>query len=377
MAFTITSNGSQEELERDMAAIGLQVENSKPAEKPAEQAATPGEETPAAEAGSEVATETAPVEKKTQKEAQTPAGEEPQKKRGGDFKSKAEKAQALVERLQQDLELEQGSKKKLESQLAEAQAALSKLQPAEAKPKPEEGPVKPKRPTVADFEYDDDKFQAALTHYEDEALPAYYQALNKKQLDDALAAHETKRQEERQQEQAKLEYAKFEARRDAVAKELPDYDEVIGAIPDADIEYTNGQGQTFEHYIQHTATSPADLLYYFGKDTIDNESAELKRFMALPDGYAIVRELGILEDRLIRERTGKAPTKVAAKAPAVETKAPAKASEAPPARPRQAAADPIEPVGTRTATPQDTLAAAAARGDSKAFRALRDQGVNR
>ena len=53
------------------------------------------------------------------------------------------------------------------------------------------------------------------------------------------------------------------------------------------------------------------------------------------------------------------------------------ASEAPPARPRQAAADPIEPVGTRTATPQDTLAAAAARGDSKAFRALREQGVNR
>lgn len=326
------------------------VEPSVPSEKPSDSpSAEPvGESAPVSE------TEKKPQETQAAK-PETPA--EPKPPQRGNFESRRKSLERQVDRLQDDLELERGSKTKLETQLAEAQAELAKLKPAEA-PKVE-GPTRPTRPAFPRREaddYDGSKYEAAMAQYQTNAgkyeddMDAYRAAVSERSVQEAIAKKDKERQEREDAAKVERENNELRARITEQAKAFSDYDEVIGALPEEPIP-TNPD---FDRAIL-ASDNPAILIRHFALDYLDHDSMDRDRLLKLSP-HKMVMELGRLEDKLVAEHAK--PVVVAPKTEVpVAAAPPAPAAEPPkpperPARPRQQPQPdaPIEPVGSRAST---------------------------
>ncbi len=338
---------------------------AEPEKKITEQPAKPGEKTPVAAVGSESTPASEPGEKKPQESSQA-APPEPKPTATHGFKSKAEKAQQLVDRLQQDLELEKGSKATLLAKLATAEAELAKLKPAVPAAAADTGPVKPKRPTRAECDYDDERYEAAMDTY-DTSMDTYNQAMSQKAVSDALVADRAKQHKDQMEAQQNAAFNQWVERRDTGAQRYPDWQETFEALPeDADFPPDSAARAAVLE-----SENTADLMYYFAKDVLENDGKELQRVSKLGP-VAQVREITRLEQKLASQHENPVveTAPAAAVAPVAE---PAKPPEKVPAKPKQPAVivEPIETVGSHSVgtggqRTLQKLAELAAEGDQEA-----------
>jgi hypothetical protein len=270
--------------------------------------------------------------------------------------------EARIARLSDDLELERGGKATLRQQLDEAKQQLATLQP-----KGDEAPqalVKPKRPTKAEFDFDEGQYDAALEKY-DQDVDAYYTALSAKTTADTIAQKEAERQEREVKAAEQRAAAEFSSRMDADKADIEDYDDYVGSLgeqvlPGAVVGYI----QEAEH--------PAMLLYHFMKDAVDEGGKDLARITALSPVMQ-VRELTKLEEKMTA-KPAEAPEPAT---PTPPTKKPEKSPETVPVRPKpvvQVPDEPIRPVGSRALPSMDHLSSA---GSAAAYIRMRQAGVNR
>lgn len=374
MAVTLESSTQDvQEMQDALVAAGLTVrEPEKPAEpvkpaaeekNPSETKEAPGEQIPAetkveAPAATEVA-EPKTTQEPTQEEG-TPE-EKPSKSKGG-FQAKVEKLTRRVDMLQEELEAKTGNEAALRQKLEEAQAELAALKP---QPKEESGPVRPKRPTRKDFDFDEDKYEEALAKY-DQELDEYHQALRDKDRAEALAEFE-------KTAQARAEEAAFLARRNADAKTIEDFDEVIAMLPPETETSKIEIPPAVMTYIMQKSQHPAKLMYFLAKDYLENDSEARDRLAGM-DPIDQLLEIREIERDLVAK--AKAEPKPAKTAPAKAAEPNPPKPEAAPAKPKPKAETPeapIDPVGSRTtAAPEsmEQLAARAAAGDAGAQKAL-------
>jgi hypothetical protein len=311
------------------------LEPSVPPEKPSESPSTDpdGESAPASEA------EKKPQETQVAKPVEAPPAE-PKPPRGN-FESRRKSLERQVDRLQDDLELERGSKTKLESQLAEAQAQLAKLKPAEASKV--EGPVRPVRPAFPRREaddYDGSKYEAAVGKYDadarkyDDDMEAYRVA----SLNDAIAKRDKESKDREEAARIERQNNEVRARFTEQAKAFPDFDELVEAMPEEPVPTT----PDFDQAVMGSENS-ALMVRHFMLDFLDNKSVDRERLLKMTP-HRMVMELGKLEDKLVAEHAK--PVAAAPPAPAAE---PPKPPERPARPPRQQPqpTPPIEPVGSR------------------------------
>ena len=336
-------------------------------QKSSEQPAKPGGD-PAAPGGETVSASEAGKDK-AQGDKPPADGEEHRLSRGN-FKSKLQKAQDQVSRLQEDLDAERGSKTKLQTQLDEAKARLAALETKDGETattteKKDEGPARPKRPTRADYDYDEERFEQALAEY-DTGMDAYNNALVEKRVADALTAREKKAADEKAESERTVAFNKFVERKDAGREQIAGWDETFEALDGNPIDLT----PVMEAYVLESE-NPALLMYHFALDALNGDSAELKRFAAMHP-VAQVREITRLEQRLATEAGQPATATPQAKAPT--PKPTTVVTEKSPAKPKTTQVDePIETVGSRAGTGGDTPEKAVARGDMKAYMAMRNR----
>lgn len=382
---TLTSNTeSAESLAEVLRSRGITLDEpeQKPAEatetKPSEQPVKTGEDAPAP--GSETAPVSDAEEKKPQEQSTKPKEDDDNHPSRGKFKAEKTRLREQIARISDDLETERGSKAALRAKLEAAEAELAKLtKPSEATPK-EEALQRPKRPTRAEFEYDDDKYEAAMSAYEVQ-VDEFNTKMTDKRVTDALAARDKADQDKAQKAVADAFWDDFVARRDAEAAEIEDYKDLLEAVPDFEVS-----PDVRMRIIQSEV--PAHLVHYFMKDHVENDGKELARLSRL-DPLIQGREVAKIESKLMLERAqGKKPAPAAPKVAPVVTKQPA--DEAPiveekpaepvkktePAKPpvRPALEAPIEPLGSRSNTRTKTLADAKTPQE---FIALRNQGIQR
>jgi hypothetical protein len=307
---------------------------------------------PPAESATASEAEKKPQETQAAKPGETPPAEpKPQR---GNFESRRKSLERQVDRLQDELEHERGSKTKIEAQLAEMQAKLAKLEPAEA-PKVE-GPVRPTRPAFPRREaddYDGSKYEAAVSKYDadarkyDDDMEAYRVAVSDRSVNEAIAKKDKERQAQEAQAAIDRQNAEIRAKISEQAKEFEDFAELVEAMPEEPVPTT----PDFDRAIE-ASERPAILIRHFMLDFLDHNSVDRERLLKLSP-HRMVMELGRLEDKLIAEKNAapvpapkkEVPPVVAPPAPATE---PPKPPERP-ARPRQQPQPeaPIEPVGSR------------------------------
>ena len=394
---TIDTNTQSEQEVRDaFIAHGLEPkiveppkkpETAKPVvEKPSESAGAPGDVVPVEPADGTVVTEEGkPTQEAAPAPTQTP---EAHKKAKGGFQAKLDKATAKIDYLQDELDNERGDKTRIAEKLATAQAELDRLKGGDAKPEPakDAGPVRPKRPEMpdlAEFDYDQEKFQAAMKNYRglaakyDEEMEEYIAASTAKQVADGIAADKEKDRKARE-ENAVIEASNaFVALKDKDAAEYgeeawgelladePDWKAISPVLPDVILD-----SEIPGHLMMHLYQNPEEL----------ERISEMTDRLGRPNLIRQATALGKIEDKLAAEVKAKRaaggdkkpePKPVAAAEVVVDT---------PPAKPKPPKAEtpdaPIRPVGGRTAgsaTPDYNalLDAAAKAGDSKEFRRLR------
>lgn len=379
MAVILSSNTQSEaELTAALKAAGQEIVDE-PAKAPAvaQDSAQESSEQPAKEpgdAGADAGGEsTAPVSETGNKQDATKAkgeGEQPKPQHDDDtlsrgkFKTKLRRAEERAERLATDLEAERGSRTKLQAELDTVKAEIAKLKGEAAPEAKADGPVRPSRPTLRDAEFDQDKYEQMLDEY-DQKLDAYNAELRKRDLEQAVQAKETERAEREKAEAAERAQREFADRLATDKKAYPDWDQVMDELGDEPVMTTD----TIEAYITQ-AENPGALLYFFAKDAAGegNEIARFQRMSPLKQ----VAEVAKLEERLVRERN--AATVSEDSTPAAP---PTKQAERAPAQPPRKVESPIEPVGSRAKSTVDTLEAAAARGDMKAYQRLRAEQIRR
>jgi hypothetical protein len=382
LAVTLTSSTqSPEEIKEALKANGYEVEDSKvePAgDGKSEQSGKSGDTSATAKTGeSDSASD---PEKKESQETQAegdkkPLAEEPTKReRPGrhDFKSKIQKQEERILKLADDLDLERGDRRRLQQKLEEALAELQTLKGGSTdKPKVDEGPVKPVRPVLADFEFDQEKYDLALQKYDDE-LVAYTKAMAVKEVAEEQAKQEQARIAKEAKETQAREVQAFRDRCQAEIHLLPDYEDLAEAMPTEAVPVGEGTEDAIRE-----SDHPALLIHYFMVDVVDNGGVESKRFREMSHAKQI-REITKLEQQLVAklEKTAAAAPKEEPPAkPAVVTDA--QQPEKTPARQRPQAKvpeEPIEPVGSRSGRTQVSLDQAT---NLKDFIRLRRQGVAR
>jgi len=337
-----TANVSAEEVNAMLGAQGLTPDGVKaPAEVPPAKTEpavpsvppTAAGEPPSAAPAGESAAPSEGAEKTpqagTQEEGKAPPAAEPPnpaKVARANFESRQVKLKKQIDALQTDLELERGSKAGLERKLEELQAELEKLKPAEAKTDAVTPPalVRPKRPTKADFDYDDDRYEAALDEHEvklDEYMKAVAKQESEKSTREAREAEEKRQREEA----ATAEEREYQARFNKGRQEIADWDEVIESAPELEVtEVTQG-------FIRQSEI-PADLVHHFLQN-----SEELHRIEKL-DPLRRVRALTTVELKLEEQRKARSGGQPVAAAPVVET---------PPTPATPPAPAPAQPISTR------------------------------
>lgn len=366
---TIVSNTeSRESLDAVLKSRGITpdvsepvIETAKAPETPTPPPAIPGE-SPSGQTG-----ESAPVletgKESTQVTQAVPPVPPAEPKPEAKFEPRRKQLERQVARLHEDLELERGSKTTLQTKLAEAEAKLAELTPAIPK---DDTPVKPKRPTRAEHEFDDEKYEVAMDKHEQD-MAAYHAAVTDKTVNDRLAKRDQEDKDKAAKASADAYYADYEKRRDEEAGEIPDYRERLEASPDFKVP------DAVEMKILQSEI-PAHLIHFFLLDAQEGEGKELARISRL-DPVFQGREVARIETRLAVERE---LAKKAAAAPVVAEVqvTPPKPPETPPAKPIKKAPlePPIEPLGSRTNGHTPTLAEAKT---PKEFFALRAQGINR
>jgi len=389
---TIEQNfGTDEEVKEALASLGFEpavevppASTEVPKPETSEQPGKPGGKT-AAEPDGKIAPGTETGEPKPQ---EVPPGEseEERKKSKGGFQKKIETLTAKTERLREELEDERGDKTRLQERLAEAERQLAEHQVSKPEAdKKDEGPVRPKRPSLpelSEFEYDAEKFAAAMKKYRteeakyDEELMAYVEAVADKKAESKIAADQERQRSEH------VEAKRIEAENAFVERRIADpaneeLQETVALLPKdykGFLEFEK-EAEAARVYIKFKSKTPAALMLHFAKDHLENDGKETERFLAM-DPIDHVFELREIEKKILADReAAKAPTPTKEKEPK-----PAEARrETPPAKPQQAKVPdaPIEPVGGRVSTSdpgnlQDQLAAAAERGDPREVRRIRD-----
>ncbi len=365
-------------------------ENKEKTEKPGE----PGDKV-SAEPGDKSAAATEVAEPKTQETTtETEESKKKDKPKGG-FQAKIEKKTLEVATLRAELEAERGDKTRLRERLEEAEAKLVDLKsPVAAEPE-KAGPTKPKRPEMpdlADFDYDAEKYKTALKQYRvDEAkyqddYEAYRDALTAAKVEETLANERASNEERKQRESAEKADREFVERKDKGKQHYEDFDAVIAALPNdaATILDRDAKGvpkyPTALNYVLGKTKNPADLIYYFAVDILQNGGEENKRIMDL-DQFEQAFELRAIEQRIIAEREGEVSTPEKKETPktevAVATETPKRTVVPPPVepKPKQTPTAPIGPetVAGRASATGDTMEKAAAEGRGKDFLRLMNE----
>jgi hypothetical protein len=354
MAVHISSNTqSEQEMREVLDMFGLSPDTPEPepipdakGEKP-EPKVKAGESTPPEPSG-ESAPDSEPGKKPQEKLATQEPGEAPEGEAPKKFEPREHrKLQRRIERLVDDLEASSGKNATLERELAALKEQLVALTPPPDTAKPAEL-VKPKRPTRAECEYDDDKYEQQMAEYDDK-LAEYHAAVNRKSIDEALAnAQETRRKEDEDKAVANA-LADLNRRTVADTQEYgltEEYNSMVEQLPEEPIKI----GDAAEAYMMGKSKHPGLLIHYFMSDYLNGDGVECERFRNLDviDQSIEIREL---EQRLLAahkkpaaEAEPETKPKPAAAAP------PPEKPEPPPAKPKPAAkppAEPIEPVGSR------------------------------
>lgn len=376
---------SEKELTEALEANGLKVEpkeakadETKPVveeKKTSEPTETKVEKTEVE--GSESESDKESDEKDTSQEK--PQGEEKKESKGegdkpksrGGFQKRVDdltRQKAMVEDL---LEVERGSKVALQKQLDELNGKLAVMQPKEPE-KPAEL-ARPKRPLLKDFDFDQDKLDAALDQY-DAKLDEYHTAVADKKTKAEVAAFEERIKTEREQETVRAQEQAYVDRLNKGKAVYEDFDELATALP-GDAKTLVDKSKVVANYITFKSKDPVHLVRFLIDDFLNNGEAEANRFMQMDDydqAYAIKE----LESRLIREhakesKSGKADEETKAEEkPVPEVKAtPAKE------KPRVEAPDaPIKPVGStahaKGKSLDEQMREAADAGDPKTFNKL-------
>jgi hypothetical protein len=397
MAIQIETNTqSREEVEGAFIAHGMKpvlVEEkkapaAKPAavvEKPSEPVEEPGDATvPAETAGEGTAAE---VKDPTQETDPAPTQVVPKPKSKGGFQAKLDKATAKIDNLQEELDSERGDKTRIAEKLTAAQAELEALRGGETKPAAKDaGPVRPKAPVMpdlADFDFDQDKYKAALKtfrsdqeKYEGE-LDAYYEAMASKKANEAVATAEANAKKARDEQAAMESQNAFVALKDRDAATYGEeaWAELLENEPKWESYSTVLPGLIMDSEI------PGHLMMYLYENP-----DELERISGMTDRLGqkhLLRQataIGRIEDKLVAELKSKSNGAPAKEPKPVAAAAAVAATEAPPAKPAKPRAEtpdaPIKPVGARMtgggAVDYNALLEAAAKaGDGKEYRRLR------
>lgn len=295
---------------------------------------------------------------------------EPQLERRKDLERK-------VTRLHEDLDLERGSKAAIQSRLETAERELAALKPKEPEAKKDDEPAEPTFPLKKDFDYDDEKHEAALVQYQKD-MKVYNKAVTDKALREDRAAAA----EERKQEAIKAENKRFHdelagrVQKSIKDFELSDFDALVEQLT-AEETGAITPGLAAENYIEHKSKNPGLLIHYFMKDHLEGEGREIARLAAM-DPIDQVFEVKAIEDRLIAERANKSVPVVEDK-PVVASPAAAAPPEQP-AKPKPVAKpdtdEPLDTVGARAGARAPSLADAEGKG-ALAYARLRGAGVNR
>ena len=405
MSITIESNNfTQEELEQAIEANGGTVQPKEPAAETkgevveGEPSGKPAEET---QAGDTTAVESETAETTPQETTQqgkedehqeeehieTPPTETGKTKARGGFQKRVDLLTRQLGEARESTEAERVEKATIAARLTEAEAELARLKPTE--PEKAATPVKPTRPampSVTDFDYDMDKFNAAMKKYStdveayDEAYDKYRDAVADRNLQETLAAKEAERQ---QAEQAARDQSRVEAYKARVFKDkasYSDFDELAAMLGEKEVFLDPALGPVTD-YIADESENPAHLTYFFLDDFLNNDSAEAKRISQLKPTARLI-EAKAIEDRLIGEHKGsgtKPPKqeqtpvagattesgKPTAGKPPVTTKPPSRTPE-----------PPITTVGSRAQsvvkTYEEQLDVASKAGNSKEVRRLMD-----
>lgn len=386
-----SNHASVDEMAAALESKGMTITSKEPGQGPratvkAESTPTPAspEEQPGGTDGETAAVdpaETNPQETQAAPVVETPVVPTPvvatpvEPKTGEDkkFEPRRKQLERQVARLHEDLDLERGSKAALQNKLVEIQAELAKLKPAEPA-KPEEL-VKPKRPTRAQHEYDEEKFEAAMAEY-DSLMDLYHTQATAKAVSDTLAAEAVKQKKKEEEAEVGRFFDAYNRRLAEDRKDISDYQE-LAEDQDADFDIDQPDMFTVKLAIMESE-HPAVLLRHFMLDARDNGAKELKRLSGMSDLHK-AKELTRLEDRLVAEREAakKAPEPVAVPAvvvapvvPVVEQKPPEPAKPKPQAKPMP---EPIEPLGSRAAARTQSLEGLT----GAAYIAARRQGLNR
>lgn len=353
--------------------------------KASEPKVEPGDKA-AVETPGKSATGTEPVKAETQVVPGVESAEEKEKAKGG-WQRKVEKLTKLVDSFKDQLEEEKGDKARLRAKLEDAEAQLAEVhaaKPSEEAPKVT-GPVRPKRPTLADSEFDQEKYDAALTKYDAE-MDAYYDKMADIKAESAVAKDNERRATEAKQAQEAKFRQELNQRIEVGKAKYDDYQEMLDAAKNTptvcDKEVGGEMSGVALGYIEN-ADNPGDLIYYLAKDAAENGAKESKRLSGL-SAFRLVIELKAIEDKILSEREKAAAPKVVPEPPKKE-EPPVVAVETPkvepPAKPEKQVAkvpdDPIEPLGGRSSADPGNLTkqieAAAERGDGPEVRRLRDQ----
>lgn len=279
---------------------------------------------------------------------------------------------ALVE---DQLELERGSKVALQKQLDEVNEKLAALQPKE--PEKTSEPVRPKRPTLKDADFDQDKLDGMLDEYETK-LDEYHATIADKKAEARVAAAEEKRTQEAREATVKAQETAFYERRDKSMKVYEDFDELAEALGDS--QTITDRSNIVSDYISLKSKDPAHLIHFFMDDFVNNGGAEAAKIEKM-DGYDQAYAIKEIEDRLIKEHKDKSKTAPKAAKDPDEAEEPKTPEVKPPAK-REARTetpdDPIKPLGgggtrTKGKSLDEQMQEAADNHDPKTFNKLFNQ----
>lgn len=392
-----SNTATVEEMKENLIALGFEpdevqvkgVSDRKPAEEEGKKPEEPGKlgEKPAEATGTEAAEATGAPKDKVQEPPAVETEEETAKKEKakGGWQRQVEKKTAENERLRDKLDEEVGDKTRLKAKLEQAERELAELKagkPAE-EPKKDAGPVRPKRPELPElkaFEYDADKFEAAMKDHRkaevkyDDEMTTYFETVAEQKAEQRVEAENKKRAAEAEENRRiEIENA-FVDRRDKDKVGIPDWDEVFASIPE-DANMPIADAVSAMGYIKYDSEHPALLYHFLFKDFLENNGAEGERIAALRPARQII-ELKKIEDRLSAERTAKAE-------PPKKEEPPKAAAEKTPEKPKQQPRvpdDPIDPVGGNRVVADPNIEGlhkqideAGRAGDYRKVRALMDK----
>lgn len=252
---------------------------------------------------------------------------------------KINKLTKRADQLAEALDNERGDRARLQKQLDEVNAKLAQLQPAEETVKEPEL-VRPKRPTRAQFEFDEVKYEEAMSLYE-VAVDDYYSKKSTQDAANLIAENDRRHAEDNATRVAQQAHNEWVKRRDGGRVKFEDWDDVLG--PDAPAIDVPPAVQAFIF----KSKDPAPIMYYLA-----THPEERDRIEALPDAADQLIEITLLSTQLSKAATPEPATpekplvtKVAATVPVVTT--PAKTTSKTPLKTPDA---PIAPLGHQAST---------------------------